>query len=168
MTPQMTIPILIASYEFNRGRTLDLLKKIESLPEPAAAMRWRPGPGRAPLGWQFAHVAITEEIIAAERLTPGVAARHQELWPLYRAGATPDDNPPSIAECRQLLADCRQTLLESLQGLDEAQLEVVLPTLQDRGWRVIDVLHILGWHEAHHQGQAHAVTNLYTALQPTS
>jgi hypothetical protein len=28
---------------------------------------------------------------------------------------------------------------------------------------LVDVLHILAWHEAHHQGQAHITLNLYRA-----
>jgi hypothetical protein len=30
---------------------------------------------------------------------------------------------------------------------------------------VLDVLHIIGWHEGHHQGQAHITLNLFLNRQ---
>ena len=41
------------------------------------------------------------------------------------------------------------------------------PPLAERKLTVADVLHIIGWHEAHHQGQAHITFNLYRAAHPS-
>src|SRR5687767_14111267 len=68
------------AYELNRTRTLDLLANIEKLPGAQAALGWRPGPGRAHIGWQLLHIGVTEDIFASERLAqkPG---KFTELWP---------------------------------------------------------------------------------------
>ena len=65
-----TTELLIKSLEFARARTLGLLDSIEKEPDPQAMLAWRPGPGRAHIGWQLTHVAVTEEIFATERLAP--------------------------------------------------------------------------------------------------
>ncbi len=55
-----TVETLSRAYQFNRDRTLGLITSIEGLADPAAALAWRPGPGRAHIGWQLTHIAITE------------------------------------------------------------------------------------------------------------
>ncbi len=158
-----TIEVLRQSYLFQRDRTLGLLDQIEKLPDPPAALGWRPGPGRAHIAWQLLHIAVTEEIFATERLRPEQAARHQGLWPRFRGGSTPDDEIPSAATIRQVLADTRGSLLETLGTLSDGQLGEIPEPLKERKWTLLTVLHVIGWHEAHHQGQAHLTCNLYRA-----
>ena len=64
------IELLIKNLDFARARTLGLLDSIEKEPDPQAVLSWRPGPGRAHIGWQLMHIAVTEEIFATERLAP--------------------------------------------------------------------------------------------------
>lgn len=158
-----TVDVLKRSYEFNRQRTLGLLDTIDKEPNPQAILGWRPGPGRAPIGWQLMHVAVTEEIFASERLAPGKSAKHQALWPRFRGGSTPDDDTPTSSQIRQVLADGRESLLDTLATIDDARLGEIPPALAQRKLTLLDVLHIIGWHEAHHQGQAHITLNLYRA-----
>lgn len=87
-----------------RPRTLGLLDAIEALPNPAAALAWRPGSGRAHIAWQLMHIGITEELFATERLAPHKAGSWTELWPRFRGGSTPDDDIPSIGRIREVLA----------------------------------------------------------------
>lgn len=155
---------LIASYEFNRARTLALLDTIEQEPDPQAILGWRPGPGRAHIAWQLTHIGVTEEIFAAERLAEK-PAKHQALWPRFRGGSTPDDDIPDPEAIRQILDDARTSLLATLEDFSEDQLETIPPALAERKWRLIDVLHIISWHEGHHQGQAHITLNLFRAQQ---
>jgi hypothetical protein len=154
------------TYELNRTRTLDLLANIEKLPGAQAALGWRPGPGRAHIGWQLLHIGVTEDIFASERLAqrPG---RFTELWPRFRGGSTPDDDVPSADTIRQVLSESRENLLATLSTYDDGRLEEIPEgLLKQRGWTVRTALKVIGWHEAHHQGQAHITLNLFKACHP--
>ena len=151
----------LPAYTFNRGRTLGLLDTIEKEPAPLDVLGWRPGPGRAHIAWQLLHVAVTEAIFASERLAPHKTPVLAELWPRFRGGSTPDDVIPSPAEIRAALEVGRAALIETLADYGDDRLDEIPPPLAARKLTVRDVLHILGWHEAHHQGQAHITLNLF-------
>jgi uncharacterized damage-inducible protein DinB len=154
---------LIQSIEFTRARTLGFLDGIEKLPDPQAVLAWRPGPGRAHIGWQLAHIAITEEIFATERLAPQKEAHWKELWPRFRGGSTPDDDVPSAATIRAILAGSREHLLATLREIGDNRLDEIPEALRERKLTVRDVYSLIPWHEAHHQGQSHLTLNLYKA-----
>ncbi len=156
---------LIPLYEFNRGRTLGLLKQIEDLPDPQAALAWRPGPGRAHIGWQIMHVAITEELIATERLAPEKKPRWPDLLARFRGGSTPDDNVPNLAALRQTLGDARSNLLDTVTAFPAEKLSEIVPSLAERKITGLMMLQIIAWHESHHHGQSHITLNLYKNRQ---
>lgn len=156
-----TAEIFAQSYTANRKRTLALLDQIAQSAAPAETLGWRPGPGRAHIAWQLMHVAVTEDIFASERLAPEKAGRHPDWWARFRGGSTPDDRIPTVDELRSVLADSRDNLLDTLGRIGDDRLGFVPPALAARNLTILDVLHILGWHEAHHQGQAHLTLNLY-------
>jgi uncharacterized damage-inducible protein DinB len=158
-----TVETLQRAYRFNRDRTLGLIASLDALPNSAAALAWRPGPGRAHIGWQLTHIAITEEIMATERLNPQKPPQWTELWPRFRGGSTPDDHVPSLAVIRDLLAESRSRLLDTLSAYGDDRLSEIPTPLAARKLSVLDVLHIIAWHEGHHQGQAHLTLNLYKA-----
>lgn len=160
-----TISILTKSMEFNRARTLATLDEIEKLAHPQAVLAFRLGPGRAHVGWQLMHIGITEEIFASERLAPEKPGKWTELWPRFRGGSKADDDAPSAAAIRQILAGSRGRLLETLSTYSDDRLGEIPPPLAERKLTIHDVLHILSWHESHHQGQAHAMLNSYRASQ---
>ena len=160
-----TIAVLIKSYEFNRARTLATLDEIEKLPDPQAALAYRLAPGRAHIAWQFAHIGVTEDIFANERLVPERPGRFGDLWPRFRGGSKADDQIPDVATLREILSESRAQLLATLANFSDDQLELVPPQLSEKKWTVLTVLHIIGWHEAHHQGQAHAALNAFRATQ---
>ncbi len=150
-------------YEFNRGRTLGLLDRIEQMPDVQQVLGWRPGTGRAHIGWQLMHIGVTEEIFAAERLATK-EGRYQSLWDRFKGGSTPDDDVPSVEQIREVLAGGREDLLVTLHEQDEARLdEVVWEARDGRRLSLRSTLQIINWHETHHQGQAHITLNLYTA-----
>jgi uncharacterized damage-inducible protein DinB len=161
-----TTETLIEGYKFNRGRTLDLLATIEKMPLPQSVLAWRPGPGRAHIGWQLMHVAITEEIFATERLAPQKQAAFNELWPRFRGGSRPDDDIPSIDAIRRTLDKSRTHLIETLSDYGDDRLGEIPAAMAARKLTVGTILHVIGWHEAHHQGQAHITLNLYRAAHP--
>ncbi|MBI3462878.1 MAG: DinB family protein [Planctomycetes bacterium] len=158
-----TVETFVRSYKYNRDKTLGLLDSIQKEADPQAVLGWRPGPGRAHIGWQLMHIGITEEIFASERLAPHKQGAWQELWPRFRGGSTPDDNIPTAAQIRQTLDEARQHLLTTLSDYNDSRLAEVPEALKARNLTVLDVLHIIGWHEAHHQGQSHITFNLYKA-----
>jgi uncharacterized damage-inducible protein DinB len=152
------------TYAFHRARTLSLLDKIDQESDPQAVLSWRPGEGRAHIGWQLMHVGITEEIFAAERL----AQKHgtwTDLWPRFRGGSTPEDTAPQAAQIREVLEGSRAHLHETLRDLEGIDLESLPVGWKDRGLSIRQVLALIGWHEAHHQGQAHITYNLYRAAR---
>jgi uncharacterized damage-inducible protein DinB len=160
-----TVEQFVPIYQFNRGRTLGLLESIEKLPDPQQALAWRPGPGRAHIGWQLMHIGVTEELFATERLAPHKPGAFTELWPRFRGGSKPDDNVPAPAEIRRVLAEGREHLLATLAGYGDDRLGEIPAALAERKLTIRDVLMILAWHEGHHQGQAHITLNLYKAAQ---
>jgi len=149
--------------EFNRGRTLGLLDKIEQEPDVWNCLSWRPRPGRAHLAWQLMHIGVTEELFAVERLATK-EGRFRELWDRFKGGSTPDDQIPSTKEIRTVLAGGREDLLTTLRGFGEEKLgQIVWEARDGRRLTLLQVLQLISWHEAHHQGQAHITYNLYKA-----
>jgi DinB family protein len=157
------IETAIQSIQFNRTRTLATLDKIEQQTDPQRSLGWRPGPGRAHIAWQLMHLGITEELFATERLVPGTRPQFAELVPRFKGGSTPDDTIPPAAEIRRVLSESRAHLLSTLRKFTDADLTMMPEALRERKLSLHDVLHILAWHEAHHQGQAHITLNLYQA-----
>ena len=158
-----TLAVLSKCYEFNRGRTLATLDEIEKLHDTHQALAFRLGPARAHIGWQLMHIGVTEEIFATERLAPERPARWTDLWPRFRGGSKADDNIPTPAQIREVLADARTRLLETLASFGEDRLGEIPPALAERKWTMLTVMHVINWHETHHQGQAHAMLNSYRA-----
>lgn len=158
-----TIEHTIESLHFNRTRTLATLDKIAQEPNPERVLGWRPGPGRAHIAWQLLHVGITEELFATERLVPGAKPQFADLVPRFKGGSTPDDDIPSAGEIRRVLTESREHLLATLRTFTDADLGVMPEALRERKLSLRDVLHILCWHEPHHQGQAHSTLNLFKA-----
>jgi uncharacterized damage-inducible protein DinB len=156
-----TFKILTRSYGFNRARTLATLDEIDKLSDPQAALAFRLAPGRAHMAWQLMHIGITEELFASERLAPDKPPEWTELWPRFRGGSTPDEDIPTTTQIREVLGESRERLLDTLARYSDDRLAEIPPPLAHRNMTMLDVLHILGWHEAHHQGQAHATLNAY-------
>lgn len=146
----------------SRERTLGLLAKIEAEPDPKAVLGWRPGPNRAHIAWQLMHIAITEEIIATERLVPGGKPAWPDQLARFRGGSKPDDNIPTVQQMRDVLAQSREHLEATMQKV-AGSLDEVPPPLKERNLTVRDALALYLWHEGHHQGQAHLTLNLYKA-----
>jgi uncharacterized damage-inducible protein DinB len=153
--------------EFNRTRTLGTLDEIAKQNDPASVLKWRAGAGRAHLAWQFMHVAVTEELFATERLF-GRPYGYSELVPRFRGGSTPDEDIPALDAIREILQDTRSHLRNALATFTDGDLGVIPEAFRERGWTLERILQVLCWHEAHHQGQAHATLNLWKAANATT
>ena len=158
-----TIDFTIAQMQFNRSRTLGSLDRALKLTESTKALGWRAGAGRAHIDWQLMHVAITEELFATERLRPEKQTIFAELIPRFRGGSTVDDIIPTAEEIRSTLDQSRVRLIETLKSFSDSDLEWKPESLKARNLSFRDVLNILVWHEAHHQGQVHITLNLFEA-----
>jgi uncharacterized damage-inducible protein DinB len=145
-----------------RERTLKTLETIEKLPHPAKALDWRPGPGRAHIGWQMTHIGITEEIFATDRFL-GTQPGFAELVPRFKGGSIPDDNVPALSTIRDVLAQSREHLRNTIKKLTADDLSRIPEAFKERGLTIGKALQIIVWHEAHHQGQAHGTLNLFKA-----
>ena len=158
------IGVMLDVMELCRLRTLATLDEIAKLPNPAAVFGWRPGIGRAHIGWQLTHIGITEELTSTERIN-GTAPAFPDLVPRFKFGSTPDDNIPSVDLIRQVLAESRRHVQDCFSKIDDNDLEKIPDWYRERGWNIRRILQILIWHEAHHQGQAHITLNLWKATQ---
>jgi hypothetical protein len=155
--------IYLQAYALNRKRTIDLLEKCLREPDPTKVLAFRPGPGRAHIAWQLMHVGVTEELFATERLVPPKQPGFTDLLPRFRGGSTPDDDIPDPDLIRKVLDESRKHLIETYADLHDGRLEEIPAALAERKLTIRDVFHILGWHEAHHHGQAHITFNIYKA-----
>lgn len=156
----MSKAVLKSMLQMARKKTLETLAAIEKLPDAGAVLAWRPGPGRAHIAWQLMHIAATDDRHLHARMRGG-EPREPDLVRRFAGGSVPDDMIPSITEIRAYLDTRRDEMLQHLDSLDEA----VLATKPNEKapWPYIEWFHVLTWHEAHHQGQAHLTLNLYRA-----
>jgi uncharacterized damage-inducible protein DinB len=107
------------------------------------------------------HIAVTEDIFATERLKPEQPPTLAPLWSRFRGGSQPDEEIPTIDEIRHALQLSRNNLEATLSSYTDERLTEIPAALRERGWSVLTVLQVIGWHEAHHQGQAHLTYNLF-------
>ncbi len=156
------IETFLSAIEQNRQRTLTTLDEVVARADGKQVLAFRPGPGRAPIQWQFLHIAITEELFATERLF-GRPAAYSELVPRFKGGSVPDDEMVAADQIRVVLQETRQHLINSLATFNDDDLGVIPEPFRERGWNLRKILQVLSWHEAHHQGQAHLTLNLYKA-----
>src|SRR5437762_8732326 len=118
----MTFADLIEVLDFNRQKTLALLDNLAKQPDVAAALGWRPGPGRAHIAWQLMHIAATDDRHVHVRMTGG-QPKEPEYVRRFAGGSTPDDQVPSLDEIRRYLTNQRKEVIAHLQGIDPAQLD---------------------------------------------
>src|SRR5688572_18051458 len=98
----MTIPDLIEFLDFNHQKTLGLLDTLAKESDPAKALGWRPGAGRAHVAWQLMHIGATDDRHVHIRMTGG-QPQNGEYVRRFAGGSTPDDDIPSLDEIRRYL-----------------------------------------------------------------
>jgi len=158
----MTPPDIRSYLEFVRKKTLATLDAIAKRPDATALLGWRPGPGRAHVGWQLMHIGATDDRHLGIRMKGGEPA-NPEYVKRFAGGSTPDEKVPTIDEIRGYLTERRAALLNHLAGLSDADL-AKKPNDQ-APWIYEEWFRVLTWHEAHHQGQVHLTLNLYKAAK---
>jgi hypothetical protein len=160
---------LIAALEFSRARllgTLDTLEKSgQDLPKLLA---WRPGPGRAHIGWQAMHCAATHD----RYLNTGIlqsTPKDAELVANFAGGSVPSDsNVPTLTAIRQKLSATYEPLKKFVSEQTPQTLAKQFPAPGGKTRTLGEAITLLAWHEAHHQGQIHLTWNLYKAANGIS
>ena len=160
----MTKTDIVELFEFVRKKTNDLLDAVAKLPDAAAVLGWRPGPGRAHLAWQLMHIGATDDRHLYIRMKGG-EPKQPEYVRRFAGGSTPDDDIPTVETIRTYLADRRREMLDHFRSLDDAAL-ATKPNDQ-APWTYQEWVRVLVWHEGHHQGQGHLTLNLYKATHPS-
>ena len=115
------------------------------------------------MAWQLMHIGITEELFATERLVAGTKPAFADLVPRFKGGSKPDDEIPPAALIRQVLTESRAHLWRRSAASATRTSARFPKASRSASWPLADILHILAWHEPHHQGQAHITFNLYKA-----
>ncbi len=155
---------LIAMMDMVRHRLLGSLDAIEkSGQDVARVLAWRPGPGRAHIGWQAMHCAATHDKYLSLYIKGLSSPTDPALVASFGGGSTPlDQNVPTLAAIRQALEANYRAFREYLSGLASADLQRVVGP-PDRRRTIAESAMLMTWHEAHHQGQIHLTWNLYKA-----
>jgi uncharacterized damage-inducible protein DinB len=157
----MSFAIHLETLAWTRNKTLATLEAIAKLPDPRAALAYRPGPGRAHIAWQLMHIAATDDRHVHVRMQSG-QPEEAEYVRRFAGGSTPDEEIPTVDEIRRYLDTQRQELVTHLKTLDDSAL-TTKPNEQ-APWTYSEWMRVLAWHEAHHQGQAHLSLNMYKAV----
>ena len=155
---------LIAALEFSRARLLGTLDAIEkSGADMNKVLAWRPGPGRAHIGWQAMHCAATHDRYLNVRIKGGTP-KDESVVANFAGGSTPaDDKVPGIGEIRAKLESSYGDLKAYASGASNEDLNRVVPMPTGPQRSVAESLLLMAWHEGHHQGQIHLTWNLYKA-----
>lgn len=155
---------LLSVHNFGRSRLLGILDTIEkSGQDPTKVLSWRPGPGRAHIGWQAMHCAATHDRYVNANLLGG-KPKDDALIAGFAGGSTPSDtNVPSLAAIREKLEANYAALKSFIEQADAATLAKVQTLANGTQRSIGESLVLLAWHEAHHQGQIHLTWNLYKA-----
>jgi hypothetical protein len=167
--PTMDTKTLVAGLDFSRTRLLNTLDAIEKAcreknVDVQQVLAWRPGPGRAHIAWQAMHCGATHDKYLNVSVHGKPQANDPALVANFAGGSTPSDqNVPTLAAIRDSLRGPFEAFKQYVANLDAKGLERVMPGPNNTTRSLAEVITLLTWHEAHHQGQIHLTWNLYKA-----
>ena len=149
---------LLAGLDFSRNRLLGTLEAIEkSGQDMSQVLAWRPGPGRAHIGWQAMHCAATHDKYLNVNIK-GSKPWDEARVAAFGGGSTPSDqNVPTLSAIRGALETDFAALRQFVLQVTDEEQNRKLPNGRTVGESIL----LLAWHEAHHQGQIHLTWNLY-------
>ncbi len=152
---------ILSTLDFSRDRLLGSLDSIsKSGQNTTKILAWRPGVGRAHIGWQAMHCAATHDRYVNVRIKGG-EPNDIALCDGFAGGSTPSDsNVPTLDAILEKLAANYSAFKSFLQTADLSQV-TDFPNNVKR--TIGESAILLAWHEAHHQGQIHLTWNLYQA-----
>ena len=163
----MDTKTLVAGIDFARSRllgTLDTIEKVcrEKNVDVQKVLGWRPGPGRAHIAWQAMHCAATHDKYVNVNLLGKPQGNDAAVVANFGGGSTPsDENVPTLAAIRDALPGPFAAFRDYVSKLDATGLARVMPGPNNTTRSLAEVITLLTWHEAHHQGQIHLTWNLF-------
>ena len=157
------IQSLIEQHKFIRNRLLKLLGEIEESGQTDALTWMLPfgEKGRAHIAWQMMHCAATIEKYLHVKLE-NAEPEDPELVEKFGGGSVPDPNQAIKPD--QIKKALDKTLLpfyDLLNKLNPENIHNFPPGSPDRSYR--DILYLLNWHEASHEGQCRIIWNSFKA-----
>ena len=150
------IDTVIAQMEFNRSVTFRLLAEIEKTGKADHVLRWSVGK-HAPIGWHLMHLAASEDRFAVMLGAPGLVS--EDYATKFSSGKDAARDVPSAGAVREYLDQTRASLVQALEKFDLSRIDE--KPAADAPFDYGTIIKILSFHEAHHQGQAHATFNIY-------
>lgn len=160
---------LLAVHDYSRARLLGILDAIEkSGANVGDVLAWRPGPGRAHVGWQAMHCAATHDRYLNVALLNSKAL-DEALVADFGGGSTPSDQKvPTLSEIRAQLEKHYANVRKFIESAAPGDFDKKHKLANGNERSVGESLLLLAWHEAHHQGQIHLTWNLYKAAHPSA
>jgi len=162
----MDCDTLISMMQMVRQRLLGSLEAIEKNGRDVGeVLSWRPGVGRAHIGWQAMHCAATHDKYLNVFIRGGSPV-DEKMVAAFGGGSVPsDENVPGLGEIRGALEKNLRAFTDYVKGLNAGDLgRMVGPA--DRRRTLGEAIEMIIWHEAHDQGQIHLTWNLYQAGHP--
>jgi hypothetical protein len=155
---------LLAQLDFTRSRLLATLDSIEKSGQDLnKVMSYRPGPGRAHIGWQFMHCAATHDRYLNANIHKA-PPKDEKLVSDFAGGSTPSDqNVPTAALIREKLTETFTPFREFIASMRDEDLAVKFVGRDGKERTLGEAIVLMAWHEAHHQGQIHLTWNIYKA-----
>ncbi len=141
----MDIATLVAILDFSRSRLTSTLDAIEkSGRDMKAILAWRPGPGRAHIGWQAMHCAATHDKYLNVGLK-GEKPRDEAMVAAFGGGSTPsDDNVPTLPAIRSALESTYSAFRGYVANVNPQELGKKMPSGRTMGESIL----LMAWHES--------------------
>ena len=156
------IQSLLEQHKFIRNRLVKLLYEIQSSGHKDALAWMMPfGKGRAHIAWQMMHCAATIEKYLHVKLE-NAEPEDQKLVENYAGGSIP--NPHDKTSVESIVKNLDKTILpyyDFFNHLDPSRIGEHPPGSPDRTYR--EILYLLNFHEASHEGQCRIIWNSYKA-----
>jgi uncharacterized damage-inducible protein DinB len=161
----MDAQTLISVLDFSRARLNASIETIEkSGQDVKKVLAWRPGPGRAHIGWQLMHCAATHDRYLHVAMLGGAAPKDEAIVAAFGGGSTPSDqNVPSLESIKAKLESNYAAFRAYVAGVNSQELTTKMVGAPGKQRTLGEAIILMAWHEAHHQGQVHLTWNLYKA-----
>lgn len=160
----MDAQTLVSVLDFGRARLLGIMTTIENSGQDVnKVLAWRPGPGRAHIGWQLMHCAATLDRYLNVGMVGG-KAKDEAIVNAFGGGSTPSDqNVPTMEAIKNKLETTYAEFRAYVAGISSEEMATKRVGQPGKERVLSEAFILLAWHEAHHQGQIHLTWNLYKA-----
>jgi len=155
------VELLIEQHKFGRGRLMATLADIEKSGHATEALHWMMpfGKGRAHMAWQMLHCAATMDRYLNVRILGGEPSNPQLIADYASGSVCRADLLVGPEEIRERLEEVTLPYYQYFLALDPSRWNEKPNPQADRTH--FEMLMLISWHEAHHQGQCHIIWNSF-------